>query len=305
MSLPGTEIAPAVAGALGGQRAVVAVETAFLTHGLRFPDNLETMAAIHEIVSSEGAVPAAIGVLDGVPRIGLEPDQIERLADPGEAARKVGLRELGLGGSRGPHGGTTVSATAYLASVVGIEVMCTGGIGGVHRGRSWDVSADLLTLARYRVMVVCSGVKSILDVGTTLEMLESLAIPVIGYGTASMPGFIVRESGFGTTDVVDGAEAAAEGWRARERLGLDGGALICVPVPSEDAVTGETLEVAQERAQSDADEAGITGPELTPYLLGRLDDLTEGATRRANAALLRNNARVAAQISVALAAIQE
>ncbi|MFQ5946105.1 MAG: pseudouridine-5'-phosphate glycosidase [Anaerolineae bacterium] len=301
---PGFEISRFVAGAMDEHRAVVALESAFLTHGLPFPDGLETMLAMREVVSSEGAVPAAIGVIDGVPRIGLKPAQIERLAAAGDEATKIGLRELGLTVPKSGDGGATVSATVYLASRTGIPVVCTGGIGGVHRGYSWDVSADLLALARFPALVVCSGVKSILDVGATLEMLETLSVPVIGYMTRQIPGFLVRDSGFEASTVVDGAEAAGSTWQAREALELYGGALICVPVPSEDAVPVEILEAAVEDALSEAKGAGIKGQRLTPFLLERLDELTDGATRRANVALLKNNARVAAQIAVALVARQ-
>lgn len=300
VSLLGMEISPDVAEALEGKRAVVALETAFLTHGLPFPDGLETMKTMYDIVLSEGAVPAAMGVIDGVPRIGLEPGQIERLSTGGEKVRKVGLRELGLMGPKEGDGGATVSASVYLASRTGIRVLCTGGVGGVHRGRPWDVSSDLMALSRYDGLVVCSGVKSILDVGATLETLESLSVPVIGYGSARLPGFVTRESGFVTSDVVHGAGAAADVTDARQGLGMEGGVLICVPVPAQDAVPTEVLDAAMERAHSDAEEAGIEGPRLTPFLLRRLDELTDGDTRRANVALLKNNARVAAQISVAL-----
>lgn len=295
------KVPPEVQAALADGRAVVALETTVLTHGLPRPVNLELARQLEHEVRAAGALPATVAVLDGQPHLGLSPEELERLALD-EQAVKINRRDLGAARALGLTGGTTVSATMILAHAAGVQVFATGGIGGVHRGDAGDVSADLPELARTPVAVVCSGAKSILDLPRTLEWLETAGVLVLGYQTADFPAFFARESGLAVGVRLEGAAQAAAVLRAHWGLGLTSGVLIGVPCPEEAAVSEMAIELAIEAALLEADEQHIQGKALTPYLLARLAEATEGATLRANLALLKNNAYVAGEIARALAA---
>jgi len=301
-SLPAwLRLLPEVQAALAEGRPVVALETTVVTHGLPRPVNLELARRLEHEVRAAGATPATAAVLEGQPHLGLSPEQLERLALD-EQAIKINRRDLGTARALGLTGGTTVSATMILAHAAGVQVFATGGIGGVHRGDSGDVSADLPELARTPVAVVCSGAKSILDLPRTLEWLETAGVPVLGYQTADFPAFFARESGLAVGARLNSAAQSAAWLRAHWGLGLGSGVLITVPCPEEAAVSEMAIELAIEAALHQADEQHIGGKALTPFLLARLAEATEGATLRANLALLKNNARVAGEIARALVA---
>ena len=293
------EIRPEVQKALDANSPLVALESALISHGLSYPQNLETAQALEHAVLENGAVPATIAIIEGKIRVGLTEGELERLATQ-KGARKVSRRDLPIAVARGEDGATTVAATMYVAALAGIEVMATGGIGGVHRGRPSDVSADLPELARTRVAVVCSGAKSILDLPLTLEWLETHGVPILGYSTDEFPAFYSRQSGLPVDARVDTPEEAARIIRAKWELGLEGGVLVTVPVPQEAELPHELAEEAIKRALAAADERGITGKALTPFLLSQIAQSTEGASIKANVALLKNNVAVAARIAGAL-----
>ena len=296
---PTWEIRPEVQNALNANSPVVALESALISHGLSYPQNLETAQALELAVRENGALPATIAVIKGTIRVGLTEGDLERLATQKEV-RKVSRRDLPIAVARCEDGATTVAATMYVAALAGIEVMATGGIGGVHRGQPADISADLPELAQTRVAVVCSGAKSILDLPLTLEWLETHGVPILGYSTDEFPAFYSRQSGLPVDARVDTPEEAARIIRAKWELGLGGGVLVAVPVPEEAELPRELAEKAIERALAAAEEQGITGKALTPFLLSRIAQLTEGASVEANIAFLRNNAAVAARIAGAL-----
>ena len=279
---------------------IVALESTVIAHGLPFPHNVETALSLEEIVREEGALPATIGIIGGVLRVGLSPEEIERLAT-GRNVRKVSRRDLPLVVARQEDGATTVAATMWIAHQAGIRVFATGGIGGVHRGQPFDVSADLPELAQTPVAVVCSGAKAILDLELTLEWLETHGVPVLGYGADEFPAFYSRSSGLPVDGRVDTPQEAAAVFRAQRALGLPAGLLITVPVPAEAELPAEVMEAAIAGALAAAEARGLRGKALTPFLLAEVSQRTGGASLRANLALLENNARVAAQIAVALA----
>jgi pseudouridine-5'-phosphate glycosidase len=250
-------------------------------------------------VREEGALAATVAVLEGEARVGLTGDELTQLASD-RAARKVSLRDLPIVLAQGGSGGTTVAATMHLAHRAGIRVFATGGIGGVHRGHPEDVSADLPALASIPIIVVCAGAKAILDLPRTLEYLETHGVPVIGYGTEEFPAFYSRHSGLGVDTRVETPEEVAQMAQARTELGLPTALLVCVPVPEADELPACEAETAIAQAVGEADAAGVSGKALTPFLLARLVELTGGRARRANEALLLNNARVAARIARAL-----
>ena len=295
------KVSPEVLAALADGRPVVALETTVLTHGLPRPVNLELARRLEHEVRAAGAVPATAAVLEGQPRLGLSSEDLEHLALD-EQAVKINRRDLGPARALGLSGGTTVSATMILAHAAGIRVFATGGIGGVHRGDAGDVSADLPELARTPVAVVCSGAKSILDLPRTLEWLETAGVPVVGYQTADFPAFFARESGLTIAVSVESAAQCAEILRSHWGIGMSSGVLVGVPCPKDSAVSEMTVELALEAALLQAAERHIEGKALTPFLLARLAEATEGATLRANLALLKNNAHVAGEIARALAA---
>ncbi len=291
---------PEVAAALASGRPVVALESTVITHGLPEPVNLELARRMEGEVRSAGAVPATVAVIDGRVCLGVTTDELERLA-LSRSLMKVSRRDLGTAMAQRATGGTTVAATMIAAHAGGVQVFATGGIGGVHRGTSGDISADLPELARTPVVVVCAGAKAILDLPRTLEWLETAGIPVLGWGTDEFPAFFTRSSGLPVSAMVKNAAEAVALIRAQWEMGLRSGVLVCVPCPEEVAVPAEKVERVLRTALQQAESEGVRGKQVTPYLLARLADLSAGGTLRANLALLRNNARVAAEIARAFA----
>lgn len=292
---------PAVTAALNEQRPVVALESTLITHGLPYPANVETALAMEDAVRAEGAIPATIAILRGQITVGLTADQIEVFGRT-KNVRKCSRRDLPIAVGLGEDGATTVAGTMIVAHMAGIRVFATGGIGGVHRGHPLDVSADLIELGRTPVAVVCSGAKSILDLPLTLEVLETQGVPIIGYGTETLPAFYTRSSGLPIDASIDTPQQAANIIAAADHLGAQHGILFTVPVPAADELARETAEAAITQATDEAEAKAIHGKAVTPYVLARVADLTEGESRRANTALLVNNARTAAQIAGALSA---
>jgi pseudouridine-5'-phosphate glycosidase len=295
-----------VSDALAGGRPVLALESTIITHGMPWPRNLETTRQVEQAVRDAGAIPATIAVTDGRGRIGLSAAELERLARVGPAAAKCSRRDLAATMVGGASAGTTVAATMILAHLAGIRVFATGGIGGVHRGAAgtFDISADLQELARTPVAVVCAGPKAILDIGLTLEYLETLGVPVVGYRTDDLPAFYSRTSGFGVDCRLDTPEALAGLMETQLALGLTSGMVIANPIPDAAALDASKVEVLIEQATRAAMSAGITGKALTPFLLQQVEELTGGQSLEANIALVTNNARLGAEVAAALAARQ-
>jgi len=293
-------IAPVVRDALSAGRPLVALESALITHGFAYPANLAITRQMAEAIRDGGALPVVVGVWQGTPWVGLDDAQLERLATDGEAV-KVSVRDLPLARLCGGHGGTTVAATAFLAQRAGLVVFATGGIGGVHRGHPEDVSADLPVLASTPLVVVCAGAKSILDLPRTLETLETWGVPVVGWRTSEFPAFYSRRSGLPVDVRAESAADIARIYRSQRSLGLPQGLLVTVPVPATDEVPAELVEPLIAAALAEAEEAGVKGKALTPFILARMVALSAARTQRANESLLIQNARVAAQIAGALA----
>jgi pseudouridine-5'-phosphate glycosidase len=291
-----------VALALRQNRPVVALESTIVAHGMPYPQNLETARAVEAAVQERGAVPATIAVWDGVPRIGLDDHELEALART-DGVWKVSRRDLPYVMAQKRHGATTVASTMILAAKAGIRVFATGGIGGVHRGaeRTFDISADLMELARTPVAVVSAGAKAILDLGLTLEYLETQGVPVIGYQTHDFPAFYTRSSGHTLELRTDTPEELAAVLRAQWALGLEGGALVANPIPEAFALDAADIEAAIAAAVGEAEQQGIQGKALTPFLLSRIKHLTEGRSLEANIQLVLHNARLAADLAGALA----
>jgi pseudouridylate synthase len=289
-----------VADALAAGHPVVALESTLLAHGLPAPRNRAAADELEAAVRAGGAVPATVAVLDGAPRIGLSPTELDRVCGGGLA--KLSARDLGPAVGLGRDGATTVAATATLAGAAGIPVFATGGLGGVHRGarETWDVSADLATLATTPVLVVCSGVKSILDVAATLEVLETGSVPVLGYRTDAFPGFYRRESGHPVGWRADSAEQAAAVWRAHRALGTGSGAVLAQPVPAADELDAALHDRLLHEGLARLTERGVRGKDVTPALLEHFHAGSAGASLRANLALVVANAVLAAQVAVAL-----
>ena len=288
-------LSPEVAQALAQKSAVVALESTVITHGLPYPTNIATALAMEEAIREAGAIPATIGILAGEVWVGLSAEQIAQLASQSDV-RKVSRRDLPIVQAQKAYGATTVAGTMVIAHHAGIELFATGGIGGVHRGHPFDVSADLLELGRTPMTVVCSGAKSILDLVATREVLETQGVTVVGYQSADFPAFFTRRSGLPVDVQVESAQEVAELIQARREWGLQSATLVTVPVPTNAELSAEQVEQAIAQATAEADDQGIRGAAITPYLLQRLVALTDGATLQANTALLRNNARVAAEI---------
>jgi len=288
-----------IAAALAARRAVVALESTVIAHGLPRPQNLEAARALEEEVRGLGSTPATIAIADGQAIVGADDALLVRLAED-SAVAKVSLRDLAPVLARRGLGATTVAATVEIAARAGIAVMATGGIGGVHRGgeRSFDESADLEAIAKHPVCVVCAGAKLVLDLALTLERLETLGVPVIGYGTDELPAFYVRSSGLPVAHRVDDALAAAR--VAREQLGRGAGIVIAVPIAERDGLDRREAEAEVTRALAAAERQGVRGAALTPFLLAQVSDATGGRSLAANMSLLRGNARIAAQIALAL-----
>jgi pseudouridylate synthase len=291
-----------VAAALAADRAVVALESTVISHGMPYPENVATAASLEATVREQGAVPATVAVLDGRIRVGLSAAEIERLGDGRTPVAKLSRRDLPLALAAGTPGATTAAATMIAARFAGIRVFATGGIGGVHRGaeESFDISADLAELARTSVAVVCAGAKAILDLPRTLEMLETLGVPVLGLGTDEFPAFYSRSSGLPVDARVETPEQVAAICRAKWELGLEGGVLIANPVPAAHEVPRDVIEEAIASALADARREGATGKAVTPFLLARVNAHTGGRALAANVALIRSNAALAARIARAL-----
>lgn len=290
-----------VSAALRDGSPVVALESTLLAHGLPAPRNRAVADELEAVVRSAGAVPATVAVLDGTPRVGLTADELDRVC--GGDLVKLSVRDLGVAVGLRRDGATTVAATAVLAAAAGIHVFATGGLGGVHREarESWDVSADLATLARTPVLTVCSGVKSILDVAATLELLETSSVPVLGYRTDAFPGFYRRDSGFPVPWRVDDAAQAAAVWRAHRELGGGAGLVLAQPVPATEEMAADLHDRLLAEGLDLVARRGMVGKDVTPALLEHFHTSSDGASLTANVALVRANAELAAQVAVALA----
>ena len=274
----------------------VALESTLISHGLPYPQNVKLAQEMETIIRQRGVEPRTIGIINGKEIVGLDEAQLTHLATA-QNVRKVSRRDLPIVHARGEDGGTTVATTMWIAARAGIEVFATGGIGGVHRGDGTDVSADLQELARTAVMVVCAGAKAILDLPATLEVLETLGVTVIGFGTDHFPAFYSRSSGLPVDVRCDSAEEIAAIWRSKKALGLSGGLLVTVPVPAEEELSSAEIEPIIEQAVEAAAQQGLRSAEVTPFLLARIADLSGERSLHANLALLKNNARVAAEIA--------
>lgn len=303
MPIPHLTLSPEVAAALAAGRPVVALESTIVTHGLPFPDNLDTARAVEAAVRAGGAVPATIAVLDGAIRVGLDDAALAALAEM-SGVMKLSRADLAFAVATRRPGSTTVAATMIAARLAGIEVFATGGIGGVHRGAetSFDVSADLDELARTSVIVVSAGAKAILDLAKTLEVLETGGVPVVGWRTDDFPAFWSRASGLPAPLRLDDPADLARFWRTRRTLGLDGGLLLANPVPEEAEIPRAEMEAVIARAVAEIEAAGVRAKDVTPRLLSRIVELTEGRSLATNRALILANARLAAEIANALAA---
>ncbi|MGV6848302.1 MAG: pseudouridine-5'-phosphate glycosidase [Marinibacterium sp.] len=294
-----------VARARAEGRALVALESTIITHGMPSPQNVEVAQDVENVVRAGGAVPATIAVLDGVLHVGLEPEQLDRLGRARNVA-KLSRADFAFCLATGDTGATTVAATMIAARLAGIAVFATGGIGGVHKGAetTFDISADLNELAQSAVTVVAAGAKAILDLPKTLEVLETLGVPVIAFRQDAFPAFWSPDSGLPAPLRADTAEDIARAHLIRARIGLPGGQLVANPIPAAQSIAAQTLAPIIAQAQTEADAAGITGKDVTPYLLSRIFDLTGGNSLKANIALVRNNAMLAADIAQALSRLQ-
>ena len=301
MTNPDLDIAPEIAAALAQGKAVVALESTIIAHGMPYPGNLETARAVERIIRAEGALPATIAVLEGRLKVGLDDAALERVARSPDMA-KASVRDLPVLMASRRDGATTVASTMRIAAMAGIRVFATGGIGGVHRGAetTGDVSADLTELATSPVAVVSAGAKAILDLPRTLEMLDTLSVPVIGYQCDEFPAFYSRASGLRIPTRAESAEEIAAILAARWRLSDKGGALIANPIPAADEIPAAEIEGQIAAALQEAKARGIAGKEVTPFLLARIRDLTQGESQRANVALVLNNAKLAGKIACAL-----
>ncbi len=298
------DIAPEVQAALAQGQAVVALESTIISHGMPYPQNVQTALRVEAEVRAHGAVPATVAIVQGRLKAGLSGADIERLGRTGHAVAKVSRRDMAFVVAAGADGATTVAATMRIAALAGIRVFATGGIGGVHRGaeHSFDISADLQELAQTPVAVVCAGAKSILDLRLTLEYLETQGVPVVGYQADALPAFFTCESGFKVDYRLDSAQAIAAAMRAQWAMGLPGGMVIANPIPAQYAMDRETIDGAIAQALHEAAQQGISGKASTPFLLARVNELTGGDSLAANIALVLNNARLAAAIALAYAA---
>lgn len=299
------DIAPEVKSALAEGRPVVALESTIISHGMPYPQNVQTAKEVENIIRREGAVPATIAVIGGKMKVGLSAEEIEYLGKKGMSVTKASRRDLPLLAAKGADGATTVAATMIIASMAGIKIFATGGIGGVHRGAetTMDISADLEELGRTDVAVVCSGAKSILDIGLTLEYLETKGVPVVGFGTDELPAFYCRESGFGVDCRIDTPEELAKAIKAKYDLGIHGGILVGNPIPKQYEMPKAMADRAIDFALKKAEENGIKGKQLTPFLLALVKEMTGGMSLDSNIQLVYNNAKVAAQTAVALAVL--
>ena len=297
------DISSEVKAALDGGKPVVALESTIISHGMPYPQNVETALTVEKTIRENGAVPATIAIIGGRLKAGLSPDEIEYLGKAGTKVTKASRRDLPVLVAKGADGATTVATTMIIAAMAGIKVFATGGIGGVHRGAetTMDISADLEELAVTPVMVICAGAKSILDLGLTLEYLETKGVPVVGYGTDELPAFYTRKSGFGVDYRLDTPEELASAFKAKLDMGLRGGMLVTNPIPEEYSMDPGYINGAIDEAVKEAEALGIRGKATTPFLLAKIKELTGGDSLDANIELVLNNARLAAKTSAVLA----
>lgn len=296
------DVAPEVAKAIAEGRPVVALESTIISHGMPYPQNVETALQVEKIIRDHGAVPATIAILGGRLKAGLTPEEIDYLGRTGAGVTKTSRRDLPVIVAKGMDGATTVTTTMMIAHMAGIQVFATGGIGGVHRGAetTMDISADLEELAQTPVMVVCAGAKSILDLGLTLEYLETKGVPVIGYQTKELPAFYTRHSGFGVDYQLDSPAELAAAFRCQREMGLKTGMLVTNPIPEQYSMDADTINAAIDKAIAEAAEQGIHGKATTPFLLARVKDLTGGDSLESNIRLVYNNAALAAETAAEL-----
>ena len=295
-------ISPEVQAALNAGKPVVALESTIISHGMPYPQNVETALRVEQTIRDNGAVPATIAIIGGQLKAGCTPEEIEYLGKKGQAVIKASRRDLPVLVARKEDGATTVTTTMIIAAMAGIKIFATGGIGGVHRGaqQTFDISADLEELAQTPVMVICAGAKSILDLGLTLEYLETKGVPVIGYQTEELPAFYTRHSGFKVDYRIDTPQELAAAFKAKIDCGLKGGMLVTNPIPEQYSMPKDVIDAAIEKALQEMDAAGVHGKQCTPFLLAKVKDLTGGDSLAANIQLVLNNARLAAQTAVAL-----
>ena len=296
------DIAPEVAEALASGKPVVALESTIISHGMPYPKNVETALLVEQTIRDNGAVPATIAIIGGRLKAGLSHEEIEYLGKSGRNVAQASRRDLAALVAAGKDGATTVTTTMIIAHMAGISVFATGGIGGVHRGAetTMDISADLEELASTPVMVVCAGAKSILDLGLTLEYLETKGVPVIGYGTDELPAFYTRQSGFGVDYRADSPEQLAGMFKAQKELGMKGGMLVTNPIPEQYAMDKAVIDAAIDQAMKESREQGIHGKETTPFLLAKVVELTGGDSLESNIKLVLNNAALAAKTAAEL-----
>ena len=301
------DVAPEVQKALDEGRPVVALESTIISHGMPYPQNVETALNVEKILRENGAVPATIAIIGGRLKAGLSPEEIDYLGRTGAGVTKASRRDLPVLVAKKMDGATTVTTTMMIAAMAGIEIFATGGIGGVHRGAetTMDISADLEELAQTPVMVICAGAKSILDLGLTLEYLETKGVTVIGYGTKELPAFYTSHSGFGVDYELDTPEELAEAFHVKRELGLKGGMLVTNPIPEEYSMDPKVINAAIDQAIAESVEQGIHGKAATPFLLARVKDLTGGDSLNSNIQLVYNNARLAAKTACALAKLKK
>jgi len=294
------DVNPEVAAAIAEGKPVVALESTIISHGMPYPQNVQTALAVEQIIRDNGAVPATIAIIGGRLKAGLTAEEIEYFGKKGQAIHKASRRDLAVLCARGEDGATTVTTTMIIAHMAGIKIFATGGIGGVHRGAetTMDISADLEELGQTPVMVVCAGAKSILDLGLTLEYLETKGVPVIGFGTEELPAFYCRQSGFGVDYRIDTAEELAKVFKASHEMGMKSGMLVTNPIPEEFAMPKATIDAAIDQAIAECNAKGIKGKETTPFLLARVSELTGGDSLASNIQLVFNNAKVAAMTAV-------
>lgn len=290
-----------VKAALAEKKPVIALESTIISHGMPYPQNVQTALAVEKIIRDHGAIPATVGIIDGVGVVGMLPEEIEEFGRRGMSIPKVSRRDLPVILARGSWGATTVATTMILAAEAGVEFFVTGGIGGVHRGaeNTFDISADLEELARTNVTVICAGAKAILDLPKTLEVLETKGVPVLGYQTQELPAFYTRKSGLKVDYELKDAEDAAVVIKAKREFGLTGGILITNPVPEEYSYDADEINAVIDDAVREAEEKHITGKEITPFLLARIAEITGGKSLEANIQLVFNNAAVGSEIAKA------
>ena len=299
------DVNPEVAEALAQGKPVVALESTIISHGMPYPQNVETALNVERIIRENGAVPATIAIIGGRLKAGLTAEEIEYFGKKGQDIAKASRRDLAVLCARGEDGATTVTTTMIIAHMAGIKIFATGGIGGVHRGAetTMDISADLEELGQTPVMVVCAGAKSILDLGLTLEYLETKGVPVIGFGTKELPAFYTRQSGFQVDYRIDTVKELAAAFKAQGDLGMKGGMLVTNPIPEEYAMPLETINAAIDQAIGECNAKGIHGKETTPFLLARVAELTGGNSLASNIQLVYNNAKIAAQTAAVYASL--